>query len=169
MSADVWNVCCNPELSFFNLWDAGLLGAQLYCSEIPMNWSLSKLFKKLCTLSNLSCPKCPSMTPSAVLCIQESPFYMIWFIFKTQLLGSNERETLDFLSRESWFFLQKCGTPTKMGLHYKATTKEDAKNARSPKSRFFRLDKSLLFTLSPKIILWHWSLQPIFELWSLHI
>jgi hypothetical protein len=59
VSADVWNVCCNPEPSFFNLWDAGLFGAQLYCSEIPMNWSLSKLFKKLCTLLSLSCPKCP--------------------------------------------------------------------------------------------------------------
>lgn len=128
LSADVWNVCCNPELSFFNLWDAGLFGAQLYCSEIPMNWSLSKLFKKLCTLSNLSCPKCPSMTPSAVLCIQESPFYMIWFIFKTQLLGSNEHETLDFLSGESWFFLQKCGTPTKMGFTLQSNHKRSCQN-----------------------------------------
>jgi hypothetical protein len=40
--------------------------------------------------------------------------------------------------------------PQRWVLHYKATTKEDAKKRKISKSRFFRLDKSLLFSLSKK-------------------
>jgi hypothetical protein len=39
---------------------------QLFCNEIHMNWSLSRLFKKWCTLYNPSSPKCPSM--ATLLC-----------------------------------------------------------------------------------------------------
>lgn len=140
VSADVWNVCCNPEPSFFNLWDAGLFGAQLYCSEIPTNWSLSKLFKKLCTLLSLSCPKCPSMTPSTVLCIQESPFYMTWFIFKTQLIGSNECERLWISCPGNLDSSYKSvELPERWALHYKAITKEDAKKHKISQEGFFQM------------------------------
>ncbi len=70
-----------------------------------------------CALSR-TCPvqNAPVWPPLLCFASKRVPFTMIWFIFKTSLLGSNQRETLDFLSRESWFFLQKCGTPTKMGF-----------------------------------------------------
>jgi hypothetical protein len=57
---------------------------QLFCNEIHMNWSLSRLFKKWCTLYNPSSPKCPSMaTLLCFFCLRGS-LYANWiYVHKT--------------------------------------------------------------------------------------